>query len=134
MAEEGAAAEIARCLEASSEVEGLRREFELLDARCPGVWLLGIGGTIDSADISFEKETDADPLSVGDGDAAAIFCERMVLVLSGEACWSTMSLDLAGWSAMFGQEEDLRTRRSHGRQLWTRGIVSSMNQGRETKV
>lgn len=72
-AEEEAAVEIARCLETRSEEEGLRREVELLDARCPGVWLLGIGGTIDSAEISFEKETDADPPSVGDGDAAAIF-------------------------------------------------------------
>lgn len=95
---ETAPAVAARCLMDSSDVEGFRLDVELLEARWPGVWLRGMGG-IASVEMSFEKETDAEAAS--DGDVGEeIFWERMVLVRSGDACRSIMSLDLAAWSAM----------------------------------
>lgn len=89
----------ALCLMDSSEVEGFRLDVELLEARWPGVWLRGTGG-IDSVEMSLENETEAGVPS--EGDVGEIFWERMVLVRSGEACRSMMSLDLTAWSAMVG--------------------------------
>lgn len=89
----------ALCLMDSSDVEGFRLDVELLEARWPGVWLRGMGGMA-SVEMSFEKETDAEA-AASEGDVGEeIFWERMVLVRSGDACRSMMSLDLAAWSAM----------------------------------
>lgn len=104
-AEEGdtaVAAEIALCLIVRSDVEAFLLEVWLLVAKWPGVWLRGIGGIV-SVEMSvgkscFENETDALGASVDGEVDAAIFCERMVFVRSGDACRS--SLGLAGWSAM----------------------------------
>lgn len=97
-AEAGTAPAVAAlCLMDRSDVEGFRLDVELLEARWPGVWLRGMGG-MDSVEMSFEKETDAEGPS--EGDVGEIFWERMVLVRSGDACRSMMSLDLAAWSAM----------------------------------
>lgn len=83
----------------SSEVEGFRLDVELREARWPGVWLRGTGGIV-SVEMSLPKETEAEAGTPSVGEADEIFWERMVLVRSGDACRSMMSLDLAAWSAM----------------------------------
>lgn len=88
--------EAALCLIARSEVDVFRLEVWLLEARWPGVWLRGIGGIV-SVEMSLgesclENETDAFGASADGEVEVAIFCERIVLVRSGDACRSSLGL------------------------------------------
>lgn len=105
----------ALCLKESSEVEGLRLDVELREARWPGVWLRGMGG-IDSVEMSLERGAEAEAEALSEGDDEEIFWERMVLARSGDARRSMMSADLAAWSAMVDGDRSGSRRPYHVRQ------------------